>query len=145
MCPPVNRAAGLCKGNWSTWGSASAPRSSRKPRGLPTCGLFCSWRRALLQRQRLPVLWSGYSCASECSAPHADSRHLWWWGWDSGALLSGWRGLPSPPHPQAWALAGTVGDMQSLWHWGAPLWSRLALPPPVTQKLPARAGTRARF
>lgn len=62
----------------------------------------------MLQRQRLPVLWSSYSCASECSAPPADSRHLCRWGRASGALLTGWRGLPSPPTP-AWALAGRSG------------------------------------
>lgn len=39
---PVPRALGILGGNWPTWKAVPAPHSSRKPWGLPICGLFCS-------------------------------------------------------------------------------------------------------
>lgn len=142
------RALGLFKGNPSTWGTASAHGNSQKPQGLPTCGLFRAGEEGRASEAAPPCLVVGLflclgmlsssSSALTAATSAGGARPL-----EPGSL--GGKGSHAP-HAHLGS-GGTVGEMQSMWHWGGgtPLWSHLAFPPPAKQKLPAQAGTRAHF
>ena len=53
------RALGILRGNWPTWKAVPAPHSSRKPWGLPTCGLFCSREEGEVAKTAPPCLAVG--------------------------------------------------------------------------------------
>lgn len=141
---PTHSALGLCKGNCSTWGTASAPNSSRKPRGPPNMWSF------LLQGggQRFRDSAS-LSCGQAILVPwnallSAHSLHLSRWCWATGALLAGWQKGFYGPHTH---LVSGRHSRRNAEHvaLGAPLQHCLTLPAPTKQKLPALTGTRARF
>lgn len=114
---PMNRALGLCKGHRSTWGTAWAPTSSRKPRGLPTCGLFCSREGGRASETAPPCLvvrlflCLGMLSSSVLTAATSASggRPL---------SLARWVARASKSPTPTWAQAGTAGGTQSMWHWG---------------------------
>lgn len=56
---PRHRALGLRRGHSSTWGAASVPSGSRKPRGLPACGLFCPGEKGDASETAPPCLAVG--------------------------------------------------------------------------------------
>lgn len=143
---PTNRALGLCKGDRSTWGMASAPTSSRKPRGLPTCGLFCSREGGCASETAPPCLVVGlFLCLGMLSSSALTAATSAGGGRPLEPRSLGGEGFQVPhAHLGSGRRSRRNAEHVALGGGGRVLLHLLALPP-VKQKLPAQAGARARF